>query len=99
MVKCEKCGKEIKTLLVDIFNRDGSDSFYTHEIVEYAENAACVDVDPNWTGNELSEEEALDTIKCPCCGKFPFDSEEIQAVEFVRVVMFKDSPKEDLCQD
>lgn len=90
-MKCEKCGTEIATLLIDIFNRDGSDSFQTHEIAECPENAVCVDVDPNWTGNELSEEEMLETIKCPNCGKFPFKSKEIQTLEFVRIVMFKEA--------
>ena len=91
MAKCEKCGKEIGTLLVDIFNRDGSDSFCAHEITEYPENAVCVDVDPNWTGNELSEEEMLETIKCPHCGEFPFKSAEIQTATFVRIIMFKEA--------
>ena len=54
MAKCEKCGKEIGILLVNVFDHDGSDSFYAHEIAEYPENAVCVDVSPNWTGNELS---------------------------------------------
>jgi hypothetical protein len=96
MVKCEMCGAEINYLLVDIFNRDGSDDFRAHEIAECPEDAVYVDVDPNWTGNELSEEEMLETIECPHCGKFPFESKEIQTIEFVRVVMFKSPPKEDL---
>ena len=90
MAKCEKCRKEIETLMVDIFNRDGSDNFYAHGITECPENAVCIDVNQNWTGNELSEEEMLETIKCPHCGQFPFKSSEIQTETFVRIIMFKE---------
>ena len=43
-----------------------------------------------WTGNELSEEEQVDTIRCPYCDKFPFNERDIQVEDIVRVVMFKD---------
>ena len=86
---CEKCGKEINSLLVDIFNRDGTDDFYEHPITEYEENAVTVDVNPNWTGSGLSEEEMMDTIACPYCKAFPFEHKEVQTYEFVRLVCFK----------
>lgn len=94
MIKCEECGKEINELMVDIFNYDGSDGYYSHGISEYPENAVCLDVNPNWTGNELSEEEAIETIQYPHCGKFPFKSKEVQAYEYVRIVMFKEQSHE-----
>lgn len=88
-MKCEKCGKEIDKLLINRFNYDGSDSEYKYYITEYEENAVTVDVDQNWTGYELTEEEQKDTICCPYCKKFPFISEEIQTEEIVRIICFK----------
>ena len=31
----------------------------------------------------------IDTITCPHCGKFPFESTEIYVYDIVRVVMFR----------
>lgn len=66
-MKCEKCGKEIKSLLVDTFLRDGSDVDIEQPITECEEDAAYIETTQNWTGYELSEEEMLDTITCPHC--------------------------------
>lgn len=88
-MKCEKCGKEITSLKVEMFNHDGSDSDVTHSFNECETDAVVIDVDPNWTGNELDEEEMADTIHCPFCGEFPFENKEIQTYNYVRVVMFK----------
>ena len=89
-MKCEKCGQEINTLLVDVFQRDGSDDFDEHPVFECEENAAYIETTPNWTGYELSEEEMIDTIACPHCKQFPFQSKEVQVYDVVRVVCFKE---------
>lgn len=89
-MKCEKCGKEISTVLVDMFNHDGSDSFVEHFVEECEEDAAVIETHTSWTGYELSEEEQTETIECPHCRKFPFKSEEIQFYTFVRVVCFRE---------
>ena len=88
-MKCEKCGKEMNTIRVDRFNHEGCDSSYCYHYTECEEDAVYVDLDSNWTGYGLSEEEMLDTIECPHCGKFPFKNKEIQVYEIVRVVCFK----------
>lgn len=88
-MKCERCGKEIKSLLVDTFLRDGSDAYIEQPITECEEDAAYIETTQNWTGYELSEEEMLDTITCPHCKQFPFRSKEIQVYDVVRVVCFK----------
>ena len=88
-MKCEKCGKEIDSLLVDCFNYDGSDSCYRFPITEYEEDAVTVDVDRNWTGYELSEEEQVDRLSCPHCKQFPFESKEVQIQEIVHIICFK----------
>ena len=95
MVKCEKCGKEIHSLIINIFNYDGSDSGYELPIAEYEQDAVTVDVNHNWTGDELSEEEQKDTISCPYCKQFPFVSEEIQTYNIVRIICFKRSENND----
>lgn len=88
-MKCEKCGKEIDGILVDEFLLDGSDTDIEYPFAEVPENAVVIDVNRNWTGYELSEEERLDTIHCPHCKQFPFVCEEIQEEEIVRLVLFK----------
>ncbi len=90
-MKCEKCGKEIKQVKINMFAGDGSDFDTIVDIVEneYG-NAICV-VDKNWSGYELTEEERIDTIMCPHCGEFPLKDEEIQVYDEVKVVMFKEN--------
>ena len=89
-MKCEKCGKEIDYLSIDMFHRDGSDSFETLPITaEEIDGSVCVDVEPNWTGYGLSEEEMPETIRCPECGQFPLENREIHACDMVRLVLFR----------
>ena len=90
-MKCEKCGKQINSLLIDTFNYDGSDNYYEYPIKEYEENAATIDVYHDWTGYELTEEEQKNTIHCPYCNQFPFICEEIQTENIVRIICFKRS--------
>ena len=75
--------------MVNMFNREGSDSYYTHGIEECEEDAIVIDTHKSWTGYELSEEEQVETIACPYCREFPFKSKEIQIYEIVRLVCFK----------
>lgn len=90
MTKCGHCGKDINHVMVNFFNHEGQDSFIPCEFSEYENNAIELDVDHNWTGDELTDEEAKETIVCPYCGKFPFDEkEELQVYEIVRLVMFR----------
>ena len=93
-MKCEKCGHEIKTLLVNFFNHDGDDSFYA-QLFEEDEGVVIVDANQNWTGYDLSEEEMAETILCPNCKQFPFKNPEIDAYNVVRVVCFKADAEEE----
>ncbi|MCI9092633.1 MAG: hypothetical protein HFF36_02445 [Coprobacillus sp.] len=94
-MKCEKCGKEISFLNVNHFNHDGSDSYLSITFEEVPDNAVLIETNKNWTGYDLSEEEMIETIQCPLCGKFPFKNEEIQLYELVKVVMFKKGVSKD----
>lgn len=88
-MRCEKCGREFEELYVNTFARDGSDYKVKSEVGVYANEAVAVETTQNWCGYELTEEEMIDTITCPHCGKFPFESTEIYAYDIVRVVMFR----------
>ena len=87
-MKCEKCGNEISRFMLNIFDRDGSDYDYPHSVEECKENAVVIETTPDWCGYELSEEEQMECISCPHCGKFPFKHKEGQVYTFVRVVCF-----------
>lgn len=86
---CERCGNEIIYVNVDMFQHDGTDTDIKVLVQECVKDAVFFEVDENWCGYELSEEEANETISCPSCGKNPFKNEEIQIHEIVRVVKFK----------
>ena len=88
-MKCEMCGADISSLIIEIFNMDESDGVWQYPIDEQEFGAVCVDVPPRWTGNDLSEAEQMDTISCPVCRKFPFKHREVQAYDFIRIVCFK----------
>ena len=79
---CEKCGRQIKNIHVSSFNYDGTDSVYSLPI-SYDKEHGCVlfETSKNWTGYGLTDEEVKEDIRCPYCGKYPFD----ESVE-VRVV-------------
>lgn len=88
-MKCEKCGKELSLINVNVFNYDGTDQFVSNSYNEYYKDAVVIDTTPNWTGYGLSEEEMMETITCPHCGKFPFNHKEVQVYDIVRIVCFK----------
>lgn len=89
-MKCEKCGKEMYLVNVDVFNQNGYDSTVGYLYNEqYDEQAIVIDTNKNWTGYELSEEEMMERITCPHCGKFPFNHKEVQVYDIVRIVCFK----------
>ena len=90
MLKCKCCGRELNYVNVDLFDIQGSDSFERLPLYECDDNAVYIEPGQIWTGYELSEEEQIDTIKCPYCNKFPFNEKDIQVEDVVRVVMFKD---------
>lgn len=89
-MKCEKCGAEINSLLVNMFDIDGADKYVVCHIYEpEGYDAIEVETDQNWTGYGQEGEDMRDSIACPFCRKYPFEDEEIQVYDVVKVVMFK----------
>lgn len=88
-MRCEKCGKEIDYLLVNVFQCDGSDRYEKYIPAECDQNAVYLDLDSSWTGYDLTEKEQRKTILCPYCKTWPFENKEVQQHKFVRVVGFK----------
>lgn len=95
-MKCEICGKKLDSLLINTFDRFGSDYWDEVMIEECEKDAVIVETTRNWTGYELSEEEMRETVVCPYCKKWPFRSEELQIHEPVHLVMFKGAHANDL---
>lgn len=91
LVKCKCCGAMIDHVNVDFFNVFGDDAEIPCSFDVHENGAVELDVDSNWTGYELDDDEEREkTISCPHCGKFPF-ADQIQVYEIVRVVMFTEN--------
>ena len=89
-MKCEKCGKQLKYIELNRFSlHNGSDFYSKHTYKEEPQDAVVIDTDNFWTGYELEEDEQIETIRCPYCHEFPFDTKDVQVYEIVRIVMFK----------
>lgn len=87
---CECCGKKIDHINTSVFNYDGTDSDRSIPVV-YEPVSGCVSftTTPNWTDYDLTDEERKEGIRCPYCGKYPFDKEcEIELYEPVEVMMW-----------
>lgn len=87
---CEKCSREIDHINTSVFNYDGSDSDYSIPIT-YSKENGCISFSTSqkWTGYDLTDKEQKEIIRCPYCGKFPFDdSIEIEFYEPVEVMMW-----------
>lgn len=89
-MKCNKCGMEISEIETSYFTIDGDDEKDNFTILEAPNNAVYFDIDANWCGYDLTEEEQMEQIECPFCHKFPFKIKEVQVHEIVRVVCFKE---------
>ena len=87
---CGCCGKEIDHINTSVFNYDGSDSDVSIPVLqEPSGGGVSFDTNRNWTSYELTDEERKDDIRCPFCGKYPFDRNvEIELFEPVSVLMW-----------
>lgn len=88
-MKCEKCGKEIDAISINVFQYDGSDIDISVPIEECENGAVTFETSPNWCGHELTVSEQVESILCPYCKEFPFEHKEVQMYDVVRLVCFK----------
>ena len=89
-MRCEKCGALITSIKTSRFAFDGSDFDTVLEIEEDNRfDSVIMETDRDWTGYELTESEMRERLLCPYCKQFPFDNDEIQIYEVVRIVCFK----------
>ena len=87
---CEKCGRQISNIQLRVVDYNGNDSVYPFPL-SFDRETGCVlfETSRNWTGYELTDEEIKEDIRCPYCGKYPFDeNEEVDFVEPVQVLMW-----------
>lgn len=87
-VLCEKCGKEIDHLLINMFHLDDDDTFEKTTFTKHPEGAVSIITTQNWTGYELPEEDRLNSIVCPYCKQYPFRLSEIDVYDQAEIVMF-----------
>ena len=89
-MRCVKCGKEIHSVLLNVFDYDGSDKLNEEDIGEIeCCDAVYISTYRNWTGYDLSEEEKRETILCPHCEQFPFKSDEVNVFDKIEIQCFK----------
>lgn len=88
-MKCEKCGCNLPYVQINDFQVDEYDWYWDKSIKQTSANTAIVETTKNWRGYGLSKEEMSNTIRCPKCKQYPFENNEIQIYDVVRIVMFK----------
>lgn len=89
-MKCSKCGKEIQSVNMNMFNQDGSDEYIKHSLNECEQDAVVIETSKDFTGYELDEKDIFDCIECPHCRKYPFDEKiGIEMKEVLVVICFK----------
>ena len=88
MVKCNKCGKPLRTLEINCFMCDGNDRYENSQLHVLENESVYAEVPLSWTGYGVSDDEKRGSIRCPHCHRFPFDDGEIQTYPHIRVVMF-----------
>ena len=86
-MRCEKCGAEINSLEVNIFNYDGSDSFWREDIHDH-NGYIELETTSDWTGYDCGYD-IEDTIRCPKCHEFPFNNGKAEVCDVVKIYIYK----------
>lgn len=91
MILCKHCDRPIEHIITNFFDRDGSDYDIDYVFHEPEKGVAEIQLPTYWCGYELSEDEMMESIRCPHCGKFPFsESAGINIETIVHVVCFEE---------
>lgn len=88
MITCNKCGNPLPFVEADCFQYDGADAWEEYPVHACSNRAVYIDLPTSWAGDCMSEEEQMESIRCPHCHKYPFNDEEIQVYGMLRTVMF-----------
>lgn len=95
IVKCAHCHKPIGRIVTNCFEPDGSDYDYKFPIYSSDGKAVSMDLPLTWCGFGLNEEEMMDGIRCPHCGKFLFDRLAGLQVRFEVSCLTKDATQDE----
>lgn len=96
MILCKFCNKPIDRIITNCFDREGADYDYFFSVIEPVDGVAEIELPTSWCGYELSENEMMEGIHCPHCGKFPFsDSAGINVETVVKIICFKEASDHD----
>ena len=87
-MKCEKCGRELEFLEVDMDDFNGGDVWVKGKFSRLGPYVILKNVLPSWVGNELSEKEQIKTIRCPHCHEFPFRKRQIDVARTIDLIMY-----------
>ena len=49
----------------------------------------------NWLKSDMTPEKAIEHIKCPCCGKFPFDVEKVNLKPSMTILLYPNTKAKD----
>ena len=82
-------GEKENEIIISVSDAYGSDCSISVDITECEKNAVVFETDKSWTGYDQDGEDANQDIRCTICGKNPFQNDEIQIFNIVRVVKFK----------
>ena len=87
-MKCCECGKEIDHVLVNEFQRDGTDRYALRPLEDLGDDCYSVFTDSNWTGYGQETEDQLVGVCCPECEKFPFKTKDVVESELVQLTFW-----------
>jgi hypothetical protein len=94
MILCKHCGYQVFSIATNCFLPDGSDAEFHYTGTENA-GAMCFELPESWCAYGLSDEERIESIKCPRCRKFPFsESAGVGVHTVVHVVCWEEEEKD-----
>ena len=90
---CAHCGVELKFIALLEGESGLMDVLHHFSFVEKrpGDGKAVIEVETaysNWLKPDMTPERALEHIKCPCCGKFPFDIEKVNLKPSMTILLY-----------
>ena len=90
---CAHCGVELKFLSLLEGESGLMDVLHNFTFIEKrpTDGKAVIEVETgysNWLKPDMTPEKAIEHIKCPCCGKFPFDVEKVNLKSSMTILLY-----------